>query len=66
MKRSLMLNRCEAATREGVRVLNEEWLVRRITPTKREEANDGCVEIDLSPNEPLSPRRTNQERTSEH
>jgi hypothetical protein len=38
-----MLNGSEAATKQGVRVLNEEWLVRRITPPKREEANEGCI-----------------------
>jgi len=29
-------------------VLNKERLIRRITPAKREEANEGGVEIDLS------------------
>ena len=66
MKRSPMLDRCEAAARQSVFVLNKERLIRRIAPTKREEANDGSVEIDLSANESLGPRRIDEERTSEN
>lgn len=66
MKRSLMLDRCKAAAGQDIWVLDEEWLVRGITPAKCEEANDGCVEIDLSADESLSPGRIDQERTSEY
>ncbi|PYQ30408.1 MAG: hypothetical protein DMF56_06240 [Acidobacteria bacterium] len=66
MKRSLVLDRCKAAARQSVLVLNKERLVRRIAPTKRKEANDVGVEIDLSANESLGPRRIDEERTSEN
>ena len=66
MTRSLMLDRCEAAVREGIRVLNEEWLVGGITPTESEEANERDLEIDFSTDEPLSPGRINQEGPSEN
>ena len=56
----------EAAARQGVRVHSEERLVRWITPTKREEANDGCVEINLGANESLSPAGIDQEGTPEN
>ena len=61
-----MFDRSESAARQSVGVLDKERLVGGIAPTKREEANDGCVEIDLSANQSLSPGRIDQKETSEN
>ena len=65
VKRSVMLDRSEASARQRVGMLGEQRLVRGIATTEREEANDGCIEIDLSSNEPVSPKRVDQEGTAE-
>jgi hypothetical protein len=61
-----MSDGCEATARQNVFMLSKERLLRRITAAKREEANAGGVEIDLSANEPLSPARIDQEGPSEN
>jgi hypothetical protein len=61
-----MLDRSEASARERVRMLDEQRLVLRITTSEGKESNDGCIEIDLSSHEPVSPKRIDQERVAEH
>ena len=65
MKRSVMLDRGEAAAWQRVGMLGEQGLVGGIATTERKEPNDGRVEIDLSSNEPVSPKRVDQERMAE-